>query len=67
MVKTSSRFVLASLRCSTVRRNHTGGVYPFTKINSMGERLTRSAVCTSSPLCSLRPCRKDGVTILPSS
>jgi hypothetical protein len=30
-----------------MRKNRTGGVYPFTKINSMGERLTRSAVCTS--------------------
>ena len=35
-------------------KNHGGGVYPFTKINSMGERLTRSAVCTSSVFRSLR-------------
>ena len=31
------------------------GVYPFTKNHRKGERLTRSAVCTSSPLRSLRP------------
>ena len=38
-----------------MKKNHRGGVYPFTKINLMGERLTRSAVYTSSPLRSLRP------------
>jgi hypothetical protein len=32
------------------------GVSPFAKIHSRGERHTRSAVYTSSPLRSLRPC-----------
>ncbi len=52
------------LRDSTVKRNHTGGVYPFTKTNLMGERLTRSAVCTSSPLLALRPCWATFLSIL---
>ena len=34
----------------------TGGAFPFAKIHSKGERPTRSAVRTSSPLHSLRPC-----------
>ena len=42
----------------------TGGVFPFAKINGKGERLTRSAVCTSSPLRSLRPCCTAFLTIL---
>lgn len=48
MLKKTAGFVLTSLRGSTVKKNQAGGVYPFTKNNSMGERLTRSAVCTSS-------------------
>ena len=55
-----SSFVLASLRGSTLWRGFsevgsTGGDFPFAKIHSRGERPTRSAVCTSSPLRSLRP------------
>jgi hypothetical protein len=34
----------------------TGGAFPFAKIHVKGERFTRSVVCTSSPLRSLRPC-----------
>jgi len=34
----------------------TGEAYPFAQIYSKGERPTRSAVRTSSPLRSLRPC-----------
>ena len=64
MLNKSASGVLASLRGSTVKKNHGSGVYPFTKINSMGERLTRSAVCTSSPLRSLRPCWTDFLSIL---
>jgi hypothetical protein len=64
MLQKSSSGVLASLKASTLKKNHTGGVYPFTKINSMGERLTRSAVCTSSPLRSLRPCWVNFFSIL---
>jgi len=32
------------------------GAFPFAEIHSRGERLTRSEVCTSSSLRSLRPC-----------
>ena len=32
------------------------GAFPFAKTHCKGERPTRSAVCTSSPLRSLRPC-----------
>ena len=42
-----------------MKKNHGGGVYPFTKINSMGERLTRSAVCTSAS--SLTAAALDGL------
>ncbi len=53
--------VLAALRGSTSRRSfsevgNAGGAFPFAKIHSRGERPTRSAVCTSSPLRLLRPC-----------
>jgi hypothetical protein len=51
-----SRRQVASLRGSRVKRLRISGVYPFTKTDLMGEWLTRSAVCTSSPLRSLRPC-----------
>jgi hypothetical protein len=40
----------------------TGGAFPFAKIHSKGERPTRSAVCTSSPLRSLRPCPRNGAS-----
>ena len=40
------------------------GVSPFAKIHSMGERPTRSAVCTSSALHSLRPCWTVFLSIL---
>ncbi len=55
MLKKSSSFVLAALKASTVEGNETGGVYPFTKSNRIGERFTRSAVGISSPFacCSL--------------
>jgi hypothetical protein len=43
---------------------NTGGAYPFTKIHLKGERPTRSAVRTSSPLCSLRPCWTAFLSIL---
>jgi hypothetical protein len=43
-----------------VKRRQTSGIYPFTEIYRKDERITRSAVYTSSPLLSLRPCmRRD--------
>ena len=53
--------VLASFRSSTYQRRFsevgiTGGDFPFAKTHCKGERPTRSAVCTSSALHSLRPC-----------
>jgi len=68
MLKKSARGVLASFRGLTLRRSfseigNTGGVFPFGKIHSKGERLTRSAVCTSSPLRSLRPCLGQGASL----
>lgn len=41
----------------------TGGAFPFAKIHSRGERPTRSTVCTSSPLRSLRPCLGQGASL----
>jgi len=38
------------------------GVFPFAKIHPRGKRPTRSAVCTSSPLRSLRPCQRNGAS-----
>jgi hypothetical protein len=66
MLKKSASGVLASLRGSTEKKNQIGGVYPFTKINPIGERFTRSAGCTSSPLHSLRPCWTTFLSILGS-
>ena len=40
----------------------TRGAFPFAKIHSKGERPTRSAVRTSSPLRSLRPCLGQGAS-----
>ena len=42
---------------------NTGGAFPFAKIHSKGERPTRSAVRTSSPLRSLRPCPRNGLQV----
>jgi hypothetical protein len=69
MLKKSANCVLASFRPSTLRgisRISEGleGVFPFTKIYYKGERPTRSAVCTSSALHSLRPCWTAFVSIL---
>jgi hypothetical protein len=41
----------------------TEGVFPFAKSYQKGERPTRSAVCTSSVLHSLRPCWTDFLSI----
>jgi hypothetical protein len=67
ILKKSASIVLASLRGSTLRRDFsevgsTGGDFPFAKIHSRDERPTRSAVCTSSPLRSLRPCLGQGAS-----
>jgi hypothetical protein len=67
MLKKSASSVLASFRPSTLRRStsevgSTGGAFPFAKIHSMGVRPTRSAVCTSSGLHSLRPCPRNGAS-----
>jgi protease-4 len=53
--------VLALFRPSTYKRRFSEvgvavGVFPFAKTYSRGERPTRSAVCTSSAIHSLRPC-----------
>jgi outer membrane lipoprotein-sorting protein len=63
------RFVLVSHKPSTLRRDfsesgNTVGGLPFAKIHSRGERPTRSAVCTSSALRSLRPCWTNFLSIL---
>ena len=60
--------VLVSLRGSTYRMRFsevggTRGAYPFAKIHCKDERPTRSAVCTSSPLCSLRSCLGQGASL----
>ena len=59
--------VLASFRPATYRRRFseigiTGGAFPFAKIRSRSERSTRSEVCTSSALHSLRPCVGQGAS-----
>ena len=41
------------------------GVSPIARTHSRGDRPTRSAVCTSSPLCVLRPCWTNVLSILP--
>jgi hypothetical protein len=68
MLKKSASGVLASVRGSTLKRalmiGNTEGAYPFTKIHFKGERPTRSAVRTSSPLRSLQPCWTDLLSIL---
>jgi hypothetical protein len=61
MLKRFASSVLASLRGQRIELSLsdigiTGGDFPFAKIHSKGERPTQSAVCTSSPLRSLRPC-----------
>ena len=68
-LKKSASGVLASFRPSTYRRRCSEGgvdegVFPFAKIHSRGERPTRSAVCTSSDLHSLRPCWTNFLSIL---
>ena len=40
------------------------GAFPFAKTHCKGERPTQSAVCTSSPLRSLRPCCTVFLSIL---
>jgi hypothetical protein len=67
MLKKSASVVLASFRSSTLRRSvseigNTGGDFPFAKTHCKGERPTRSAVCTSSALHSLRPCLRNGAS-----
>jgi hypothetical protein len=67
MLKKSASGVLASFRPSTLRRSlseirSTVGDFPFAKIYWKGERPTRSAVCTSSALHSLRPCLRNGAS-----
>ena len=69
MLKKTASGVLASLRGSTLKRGFseagsTGGDFPFAKIYSIGERPTQSAVRTSSPLRSLRPCWTAFLSIL---
>jgi len=72
MLKKSASFVLASFRPSTYQKKFpevgsTGGVFPFAKNHSNGERPTRRAVCTSSALHSLRPCWTNFLSILRDS
>ena len=65
----SASSVLASFRPSTYQRRFSEvrialGAFPFAKIHSRGEPPTRSAVCTSSPLRSLRRCWTAFLSIL---
>src|SRR5688572_4088043 len=67
MLKKSASFVLASLRASTLSGRfsevgNAGGAFPFAKTHCEGERPTRSAVCTSSTLRSLRRCPRNGAS-----
>lgn len=62
VLKKSSSFVFASRKVSTVKRNNTCGVYPFTKINSIGKWFARSAVWTSPSLRVLRPSAAEGAS-----
>jgi hypothetical protein len=69
MLKKSAISVLTSFRRSTLRRSfsevrNAGGAFPFAKTHCKGERPTRSAVCTSSALHSLRPCWTAFLSIL---
>ena len=43
---------------------NAAGAFPFTKTHCTGERPTRSEVCTSSPLCVLRHCWTNLLSIL---
>ena len=59
--------VLASTRPSTLSKSFSEignavGAFPFAKTHCKGERPTRSAVCTSSVLHSLRPCLGQGAS-----
>jgi hypothetical protein len=59
--------VFASYKPSTLSRifsdvESTGVGLPFAKIHSRGKRPTRSAVCTSSSLHSLRACPRNGAS-----
>jgi len=70
MLKKSASGVLASLRGSTLRRSvsevgSTVRAFPFAMMHCKCERPTRSAVRTSSPLRSLRPCWTAFLSILP--
>ena len=67
MLKKSASGVLASLRPSTLRRSfseigNTVGGFPFAKTHCKDERPTRSEVCASSALRSLRPCLGHGAS-----
>jgi len=62
MLKHAASVVLASLKASTWKHNPSEGFYPFPKNHYIGERLTRSAVCTSSAIHSLRPCLGQGAS-----
>jgi hypothetical protein len=69
MLEKSASSVLASFRPSTLTRTPSEvgnpvGAFPFAKTHSRGERPTRSAVCTSSGLHSLRPCWTTFLSIL---
>ena len=68
MLKKSASSVLALFRPSTLRTGFselgsTVGAFPFAQIHPTGERPTRSAVCTSSALHSLRPCLGHGASL----
>ena len=68
MLKKSVSGVLAARKGPTYREQRysdveiTGGAFPFAKIHSKGERPTRIAVRTTSPLHSLRPCLGKGAS-----
>jgi hypothetical protein len=60
-LKKSTSIVLASLRGLNLEESFSEagsdrGDFPFAKIHPNGRTVSQSAVRTSSPLCSLRPC-----------
>jgi hypothetical protein len=68
MLKKPASGVLASRSGSTLSKSFSEvgnavGAFPFAKTHCKGERPTRSAVCTSSPLRSLQPCLGEGASL----
>src|SRR5262245_6871426 len=68
MAKNPASIVLASSRPSTLKKRFSdigniGRVFPLAKVYPIGERRTRSAVCTSPGLRSLWFCLGQGASL----